>query len=103
MSVKIDNELKPDKHSTLRFKTFRRGTGQLVIHYLDDNNVEYDQTIDVEVPGSSGGVSKWAVLFFLIAVGEGYYIYRRKKNKPPLNLPFFKKKSKAAEFFIKKK
>ncbi|MDP7282114.1 MAG: hypothetical protein QF475_00550 [Candidatus Undinarchaeales archaeon] len=92
MGVKIDNELKPDKHSTLRFKTFRRGSAQLVIHYLDDENMDYDETIDIEVPGSSGKTSKWSVIFFIIVVIESIYIYRRKKGKTPLNIPFLKKK-----------
>jgi len=91
MGVKIDNELKPDKHSTLRFKTFESGTGQLDIHYLDEENNVYDETIDVEVPGTSGKISKWAIIFFLIAAGEGYVIYRLKKGKS-VKIPFLKKK-----------
>ena len=91
IGVEIDNELKADKASTLRFKNFKRGTGQIVLHYLDANNNEYDESIDVEVPGSSGKTSKWAVLFFFIAVGEGYIIYRNKKGKKPIHVPFTKK------------
>jgi len=90
MGVKIDNELKPDKHSTLRFKTFVRGTGQLDIHYLDAGNKAYDEVIDVEVPGKSGKTSKWVIIFFLIAVLEGYVIYRLKKGKS-VKIPFLKK------------
>ncbi|MFH1450892.1 MAG: hypothetical protein ABIF92_02835, partial [archaeon] len=90
MGVKIDNELKPDKASTLRFKAFKRGTGELKMHYLDEENTLYEETIDVEVPGSSGSISKWAVLFFFLAAFEGFLIYRIKKNKP-IKLPLIKK------------
>jgi len=92
MGVKIDNELKPDKHSTLRYKAFKAGPGKLELHYLDNANNAHDEVIDVEVPGASGGgTSKWTLLLFVIVIGEGYYIYKLRK-KSHLKLPFLKSK-----------
>ena len=93
MGVKIDNELKPDKLSTLRFKNFRGGTGQLELHYLDDENQEYDETVYVEVPGRGTPLNTLTVLLLLLVAAETVYIYRKKKGKS--RLPFTSSKKKA--------
>jgi len=93
MGVKIDNELKPDKLSTLRFKNFKGGTGQLELHYLDDENQEYDETVYVEVPGKAAPISTLTILLLLIVTAETVYIYRKKKGKSLL--PFTSSKKKA--------
>lgn len=85
MDVDIDNELKADKHTTLRFKTFKAGIATLELSYLDDSNNEYTESITISVASSSVEkkvkVSVTSVVLIIIVVVEAFYIYKLRKRQ----------------------
>ncbi|MFH1424226.1 MAG: CARDB domain-containing protein [archaeon] len=81
VGVDIENEIKADKKSTFRFTAYTAGVGEVTMEYLDEENREYSETIPVSISGSaSGGSGASGIIFFLIAVVEGIYIYKLRKK-----------------------
>jgi len=84
VDVDVDNELKPDKQSTLRYTNFKKGPAILKLRYLDEDNVEYTQESAISVPADSAdnrrGPGGFTIFLFLVIAAEGYVIYRYRKK-----------------------
>jgi hypothetical protein len=85
----VANELKPNKHKTIRFQGFGYGNAAINISYLDEKNDFFSQELPVTITRSAyaeeqsgeGGVSSsFAVVLVVVIVLESYYVWRIRKR-----------------------
>gem|GEM_PF-1993879 len=85
VDVDIDNELKADKHTTMRYDIFSPGVAELHMTYVDDDGVSYESTTSLSVEGViAGGISGSAIVLLVIVLAEAGYIFKLRKERAKL-------------------
>jgi hypothetical protein len=85
IDVDIDNELKADKHTTMRYDNFAPGVAEMHLTYVDDAGTSYESTASLSVEGVvAAGVPSSVIALLVIVLAEAAYIFKLRRERKKL-------------------